>query len=333
MRGIFAPRATPLSGATPGRARVVTGSRGTGMNSTTLSVKKTSGFMPRSGIRSAGLRDTPLRSAGLPAITGASAPTHTTEKKMTTTIRILQSGNVLTGPEAEAEAPDSFSISSREDLENVPTPVLLKAFNGMTGKNLKKFADRDTAVDKSWEAITGQSPPAATPEEAPPAPKEDKPSNKGGKPGKPSGFIGKRIIPTQLGIGAIRSDASRRTRSFGVIRENPGLTFEQYVERGGSPADLSILVNRRKHAMILDEGQDIPTEFPKVADPKGVAERRAARAAEREKERAARESERAKEKSKKDAAKSTAKGEATTNMAAPPKVKKAGKAGRVPAAK
>jgi len=253
----------------------------------------------------------------------------TTTAKEQNMFVITQNGDVIgatedTAKEISGEHPDSFIVSSEADLEEVPTPVLLSVYNQANPEGkIKKFADRETAVKKAFEAISGEG---ASEEEAEvkadPKPKKAKKEPKPKKERSTNSLIGKRIIPTALGLESRRQGESRRTRSFGIIESNPGLTYEQYIAKGGHPQDLSILVTRRRHATLVGMDEKLPEEPPQVDDPKGIAQRAAVRVAEAEKRAAEKAAEK---KAKAVAAEAAAKAEAAVKAEAEEEPKGKGK--------
>jgi len=219
------------------------------------------------------------------ANTGPNEALTTTAKEQKMFV-ITQNGDVFgatedTAKEISGEHPDSFIVSSEADLEDVPTPVLLQVYNQANPKSkIKKFADRETAVKKAFEAISGE---VASEEEGEPVAEKPKKRAKKEPKERSNSLAGKRIIPTALGLESRRQGESRRTRSFNIIEKNPGLTYEEYLEKGGNKQDLSILVTRRRHATLVGMDENLPEAPPEVDDPKGIAQRTALRAAEAEK--------------------------------------------------
>lgn len=48
----------------------------------------------------------------------------------------------------------AFSIQKQSDLQDVPTAALVNEFNELSGKSIKKFENREKAVDRVWELIS-----------------------------------------------------------------------------------------------------------------------------------------------------------------------------------
>lgn len=108
----------------------------------------------------------------------------------------------------------------------------------------KKTGGKPSAPAKATGKATGGKPSASST----PAASEKKNASGGGRE---SEWAGKHIYKTEKGKAARRSDGTRRTRNWGLIRE--GMKLETYLaksveekvvtDRGAAMADLRVMVN------------------------------------------------------------------------------------------
>lgn len=154
--------------------------------------------------------------------------------------------------QAQESAPDSVLVASEADLANVKTPLLLAIYNAQNpDEQLTKFKNRAAGAAKVFEMLPQAAGlPARKPkggakgaasEDGPP--KERKPRG--------DGYAGKTLTATEAGKGAKRRADTRRSQSFEVINSAKGskMSYEQYVEKGGHPDDLAIMV-RMNHVTV-----------------------------------------------------------------------------------
>jgi len=142
-----------------------------------------------------------------------------------------------------------LKISKKKDLQKASASELLAAFNKITtGKQLKKFKDRETAETKFWDALKELAPttnldgkkkkkPAKTKAKKPAATKKAKAKKSKKAKAKKSTprKADTRKITKLVKKNPYREDSLRAQR-FSWIRN--GMTVDQYVEIGGKRKDI-----------------------------------------------------------------------------------------------
>lgn len=133
-----------------------------------------------------------------------------------------------------------FAFTTPEELAadgRIQTKMLVDIFNNYAsdGKAVTKFSDRKTAARRVFQAVVSNEPvteDSSTPEPNPlptPAPAPATPKATNGKRGA-KGKREKRIFPID-GKDPFKSGASAVT--WKMIKDEPGLTFNQYIAKGG----------------------------------------------------------------------------------------------------
>lgn len=139
-----------------------------------------------------------------------------------------------------------IAVLGKEQMGRLSTPLLVKLYNRVRPeKPITKFRDRKAAEKTMWDALEVLAPkplpgnttmPAAAKKSArkSAAKKSTTTAKKAGGAGRTSAFSGKTI--TKLVDKNPRREGTHGFNSFALIKN--GMTYEQYVEKGGRRNDL-----------------------------------------------------------------------------------------------
>jgi hypothetical protein len=148
--------------------------------------------------------------------------------------------------QAQESTPDSVLVSSEGDLANVPGKVLLLVYNKtVEGEPLTKLKGNKGAQAAAVFEVLPQAaglPARKAKTSAKGEASEDAGSGKERAP-RSDGFKGKTLTVTDEGKIAKRRADTRRSQNFAIISGAKGgkITYEKYIEAGGSAADLVIM--------------------------------------------------------------------------------------------
>jgi len=169
---------------------------------------------------------------------------------------------------------DYFIAGEPEHLKRFGGNELVRLYNGLTGKDLSRFRDKDTAVSRSWEAILDRFPqqdanvPESAPETTEAAPRvasKKSKSKSGVKRKNIAGQGGKvDILPKPLGQQKSCLAGSKQAILLDCLSDNSGITMyelEAQLSQNGKPWTVQTIQSGFSWDMKSVKGYGVRTEF------------------------------------------------------------------------
>lgn len=162
----------------------------------------------------------------------------------------VQSGNlgIFKTKKEAAENGNGATFATEDDLvalAEISNPDLVKLHNSLTDAPVKKFPSRAVGARRVWALLELKASEAKAAEKAAKVAERDANAPKGGKKAKQTegGPIGRASRYAGGKLHPVKTVNPRRAgthgwKSYEIVREKPGVTYEDYIAAGGRGNDL-----------------------------------------------------------------------------------------------